>query len=68
MKIVLLLTLWVLGMQAPEQKTEDQPTMEACEARAHEFNIAKVPDDVVLASAACLRVNPKFMKDPGKAL
>ncbi len=58
MKIVLLVTLLLAGADKPVQKMEEHPNMKACEAAAHKFNITKIPDEVRLASAACLRVRP----------
>ncbi len=63
MKIFLLVTLLLAGADQPIQKMEEQPDMQVCEAAAHKYNIAKIPDEMVMASAACLRIKPDL---PGK--
>ncbi len=56
MVIVLLVTLLLAGSDKPIQNMEKQVSMEACETAAHKYNVAKVPDEAVLSSAACLRI------------
>ncbi len=63
MEIVLLLTMLLVGSDKPTQKAIPQPDMATCESEAHRYNIAKVPDNVFLASSACLRIQPQV---PGK--
>ncbi len=58
MEIVLLLTFLLAGADKPVQQGIPQPDMATCEAEAHRYNAAKVPDNVVLASSACLRIRP----------
>ncbi len=64
MKFILLLTMLLAGADKPMQKLEEQPNMEACEAAAHKFNVTTIPDEVRLASAACLRIRPQPAGDP----
>ncbi len=65
MEIVLLLTLLVAGADKPIQQGIHQPDMATCEAKAHEYNAAKIPDNVILASSACLRIKPAPPEEKG---
>ncbi len=65
MEIVLLLTLLLAGSDKPIQKGIPQPDMATCEAEAHKYNMAKIPDEVILASSACLRVRPAPAEEKG---
>ncbi len=58
-EIVLLLTFLLAGEDKPHQQGIHQPDMATCESEAHRYNVAKVPDNVVLASSACLRIRPQ---------
>ncbi len=63
MEIVLLLTVLLAGSDTPIQKGIPQPNIAACEAEAHRYNAAKIPDNVVLFSSACIQAKPQL---PGK--
>ncbi len=60
MEIVLLLTVLLAGSDKPMQKAVPQPDIATCESEAHRYNAAKVPDNVVLFSSACLQVKPQL--------
>jgi hypothetical protein len=57
MKIILLVVLALQG-QEPMKEPNEMPSMKACEAAAHRYNIAKLPDNAEFAYAACVRVRP----------
>ncbi len=59
MEVVLLLTILLAGSDKPVQKAIPQPDMATCESEAHRYNAVQIPDNVILASSACLRVKPQ---------
>ncbi len=64
-KIILLVTFLLAGQeQQPVQKIIEQPDMKACEVAAHKYNIAKIPENAIMASAACIRVRPQLPGSP----
>ncbi len=65
MEVVLLLTILLAGADKPVQQAVHQPDMATCEAEAHRYNAAKIPDNAILASSACLRIKPAPPEEKG---
>ena len=62
MKIILIVTLMLMGQEKPAQRGEEMKDLKTCEVEAHKFMTHKFADDVqariVFRSAACAFAMP----------
>lgn len=62
MKVVLLLTLILVGQEKPAQQAVEMKDLKTCEAEVHRFLTHKLPDEVrsklVVMGAGCNLVVP----------
>ncbi len=65
LKTMLIITLFLMGQEAPTQQAADMKDLKQCEVEAHKFMLHQFPDEVqkriIFRSAACAVGTP-----PGK--
>ena len=61
-KVILIVTLMLMGQEKPAQNAKEETTLKQCEIEAHQFMTHKFPDEInsriVFRSAACALTIP----------